>query len=46
VKVPIFTIESMTAQILWHGEDVFVHQPNELVESVVAGLEALVVGHE
>ena len=46
VKVPIFTIESMTAQILWHGEDVFVHKPNELVASVVAGLEALVVGHE
>ena len=46
VKVPIFTIESMTAQILWHGEDVFVHKPNELVASVVAGLETLVVGHE
>ena len=46
VKVPIFTIESMTAQILWHGEDVFVHKPSDLVASVVAGLEALVVGHE
>jgi proteasome accessory factor B len=46
IKVPIFTIESITAQILWHGEDVFVHEPSELVASVIAGLEALVVGHE
>ena len=46
IKVPIFTIESITAQILWHGEDVFVHEPSELVASVITGLEALVVGHE
>ena len=46
VKIPIYTIESLTAQILWHGEDVFVHEPSDLVENIVAGLEALVSNHE
>ena len=46
VKIPIYTIESLTAQILWHGEDVFVHEPSDLVENIVAGLEVLVSNHE
>jgi len=46
IKVPIYTIEYLTAQILWHGDDVFVHEPVDLRENVVQQLEALVVNHE
>jgi len=46
IKVPIYTIEYLTAQILWHGDDVFVHEPIDLRENVVQQLEALVVNHE
>ena len=45
IKVPIYTIEYLTAQILWHGDDVFVHEPVDLRENVVQQLEALVVNH-
>jgi proteasome accessory factor B len=46
IKVPIYTIEYLTAQILWHGDDVFVHEPVDLRDNVVQQLEALVVNHE
>jgi proteasome accessory factor B len=46
IKVPIYTIEFLTAQILWHGDDVFVHEPADLRENVVKQLQALVVNHE
>jgi proteasome accessory factor B len=46
IKVPIYTIEYLTAQILWHGDDVFVHEPADLRENVVKQLHALVVNHE
>jgi proteasome accessory factor B len=46
IKVPIYTIEYLTAQILWHGDDVFVHEPVDLRGNVVQQLEALVVNHE
>jgi proteasome accessory factor B len=45
IKVPIFGIDAMTAQILWHGEDVFVQEPQFLRESVIKHLEALVKSH-
>jgi proteasome accessory factor B len=46
IKVPIFTVEYLTAQILWHGGDVFVHEPADLRENVVKQLQELVVNHE
>jgi proteasome accessory factor B len=46
IKVPIYTVEFLTAQILWHGDDVFVHEPADLRENVVKQLQALVVNHE
>jgi proteasome accessory factor B len=46
IKVPIYSIEYLTAQILWHGDDVFVHEPADLRENVVRQLQALVVNHE
>jgi proteasome accessory factor B len=46
VKVPIHSVESMAAEILWHGEDVFVHEPIDLREYIVEQLHALVTQHE
>jgi len=46
IKLPIYTIEFLTAQILWHGDDVFVHEPSDLREHIVEELQALLVNHE
>ena len=46
IKVPIYTLEYLTSQILWHGEDVFVHEPSDLRESVLDQLRELLVLHE
>jgi len=46
IKLPIYTIEYLTAQILWHGDDVFVHEPPELRDHIVEELQALLVNHE
>lgn len=46
IRVPIFSIEYLTAQILWHGEDVFVHEPSDLRNNVVDQLEAMLINHE
>jgi proteasome accessory factor B len=46
IRVPIFSIEYLTAQILWHGEDVFVHEPADLRDNIVEKLQALAINHE
>ena len=46
IKLPIYTIEFLTAQILWYGDDVFVHEPSDLREHIVEELQALLVNHE
>ena len=46
IKVPIHSIQTLAAEILWHGEDVFVHQPTDLREYIVEQLQALVANHE
>ena len=46
IKVPIHSLETLGAEILWHGEDVFVHEPSELREYIVKQLHALVSNHE
>ena len=46
IRIPIYTIEYLTAQILWHGEDVFVHEPADLRESVISQLQELLINHE
>ena len=46
IKVPIFTLETIAAQILWHGDDVFVQEPPELQESIIEQLQALLSNHE
>ena len=46
IRIPIYTIEYLTAQILWHGEDVFVHEPADLRDSVISQLQELLINHE
>jgi len=46
IKVPIFTLETIAAQILWHGDDVFVQEPPELRENIIEQLQALLSNHE
>ncbi len=46
IKVPIHSIQSLASEILWHGEDVFVHEPNDLRQYIVDQLHALVANHE
>ena len=46
IRIPIYTVEYLTAQILWHGEDVFVHEPADLRESVISHLQELLINHE
>ena len=45
IKVPIFGLDVLTADILWHGDDVFVHEPQALREAVIKNLQALVRNH-
>ena len=45
IKVPIFGIEALASQVLWHGEDVFVQTPEHLRVLIVQQLEALVKSH-
>jgi len=46
IKIPIYTIAYLTAEILWHGEDVFVHEPADLRENIVDQLQTLLANHE
>ena len=46
IRVPIFNSESLASQVLWHGEDVFVHEPKALCDWIVAELSGLVSNHE
>ena len=46
IKLPIYSIQTLAAEILWHGEDVFVHEPKDLRDYIVAQLQTLVTNHE
>jgi proteasome accessory factor B len=46
IKVPIHTVQSLAAEIMWHGDDAYVHEPNDLREYIIGQLEALVLNHE
>lgn len=46
IKVPIHSIQSLTTEVLWHGEDAFVHEPNDLRQYIVEQLNLLVANHE
>jgi proteasome accessory factor B len=46
IKVPIHTVQSLAAEIMWHGDDAYVHEPTDLREYIIGQLEALVLNHE
>ena len=45
IRVPIFNLDSMASLVLWHGQDAFVQEPQNLRELVIQHLEALVHNH-
>ncbi len=45
IKIPILSLNALAADILWHVDDAFVHEPPELRELVIKHLEALVNNH-
>jgi proteasome accessory factor B len=45
VQIPILDMRTLSALILWHGDDVYVHSPFELREIIIASLKELVKTH-
>lgn len=45
LRIPIFNVRSLSSLVLWHGQDVYVHEPASLKELVIKQLEALVKNH-
>jgi proteasome accessory factor B len=45
VQIPILDMRTLSALILWHGDDVYVHSPMELREIIIASLKDLVRTH-
>ena len=45
LQIPILDVKSLSALILWHGHDVYVHSPVELRESIVSSLKEIVKAH-
>jgi len=45
VQIPILDMRTLSALILWHGDDVYVHSPIELREIIIASLKDLVKTH-
>lgn len=46
IRVPLFNSHSLAAEILWHGDDVFVLEPVEFRDLIVEQLEVLLSHHE
>ena len=45
LQIPILDVKSLSALILWHGDDVYVQSPVELRESIVSSLKEIVTAH-
>ena len=46
IRVPLFNSYRLAAEILWHGDDVFVQEPAELRDLIVEQLKVLLSHHE
>ena len=46
LEVPIVSMENLLSLALWHGDDVLVHEPEELVEMIKTALQEILVDHE
>ena len=45
IQIPILDVRTLSALILWHGEDAYVHAPEELRIRIIESLKALVDIH-
>ena len=45
LRVPIYNLHTLASMVLWHGNDVFVQQPQELREILICQLDSLVKSH-
>ena len=45
IQIPILDVKTLSALVLWHGEDAYVHAPEELRMQIVESLKALVGNH-
>jgi proteasome accessory factor B len=46
LEIPIVSLENLRSLALWHGEDVIVRSPKELVEMTIKSLSEIVLAHE
>jgi proteasome accessory factor B len=46
LEIPIVSLENLRSLALWHGEDVIVRSPKELVEMTIESLSKIVLAHE
>ena len=45
LQIPIVDMKTLSALILWHGDDVYVHSPTELREIIIASLKEISATH-
>jgi proteasome accessory factor B len=46
LEVPIVSMDNLLSLALWHGEDVLVQEPKELVDMIESALQEILVDHE
>jgi predicted DNA-binding transcriptional regulator YafY len=46
LEVPIVSMDNLLSLALWHGEDVLVREPKELVDMIESALQEILVDHE
>jgi proteasome accessory factor B len=46
LEVPIVSMDNLLSLALWHGEDVLVQEPKELVDMIESALQHILVDHE
>ena len=46
LEVPIVSMDNLLSLALWHGEDILVQEPKELVDMIESALQHILVDHE
>jgi len=45
IQIPILDMKTLSALILWHGDDVYVHSPTDLREIIISSLKEISATH-
>ena len=45
IQIPILDMKTLSALILWHGDDVYVHSPTDLREIIISSLKEISTTH-